>query len=275
MRVEKVLKAVLSTRVSTLALRILERTPVRSRLYSTSMHPTKGLLLGSGSMAEDWDQRAREGARFYVAPDYWASEEEFDLSGKQEVEAHILKGLSFPPDSRVLEIGCGLGRLLKPLARRFAEVHGVDISEEMITQCSERLRSLANVHVQQSDGSLATFPDGYFDFCFSWRVFQHIPEKRFVLRYLQEGSRVLKPGGTLRFDVAKDEGGSRRREGGGTWFGVVFTEDEVRRCLESCGLDTVEIRTEQREQRHARLGQRENWIVTGRRRGNGAPVGGS
>ncbi len=42
--------------------------------------------------------------------------------------------------SRILELGCGIGRLLKPLAfeRRDLELHGVDVSTEMIVQGKER-----------------------------------------------------------------------------------------------------------------------------------------
>ncbi len=262
MRLDSPLKAILRTKAGALVMRLTEYTPMRARLYSASIHPTRGILLGTGSMAEDWDRRAEENARFYIAPDDWTTEEEFDRSGEREVEAHILKDLALSPESRVLEIGCGLGRLLKPLASRSAEVHGVDISTEMISRAHERLSGLTNVRLRRTDGSLGAFPDGYFDLCYSWRVFQHVPRKQLVLQYFQEASRVLKPGGIFRFDVAKDEGGGRRRDQAGTWFGVVFSEEELRRCLTACGLEPLEVRNEGRKERHVLW---ENWIVTVRR----------
>jgi len=38
----------------------------------------------------------------------------------------------------VLDVGCGAGRLLGPLLSIGAEVHGVDISDDMIQHCRER-----------------------------------------------------------------------------------------------------------------------------------------
>ena len=261
---ESFLKRMLRTRAGALAMGVLERTPLRRHLYSTSIHPTRGVLVGSGSMAGDWDKRAQESARFYIAPDDWESEEEFERSGEREVEEYVLKDLSLSPQSRVLEIGCGIGRLLRPMAGRFADVHGVDISEEMIKRGRGRLADLENIHLQETDGSLAAFPDQSFDFCYSWRVFLHVPRKEYVLQYFRGAARVLKSGGLFRFDVAKDEGEGRRRDEAGTWFGVVFSEEELRSALEACGLEPLEIRNE------GRRGKRvfwENWIVTARRRG--------
>jgi len=45
-----------------------------------------------------------------------------------------------PETRRALEIGCGPGRLMRPLAAHFAEIHGVDVSDQMI-QLQERRRS--------------------------------------------------------------------------------------------------------------------------------------
>ena len=39
---------------------------------------------------------------------------------------------------RALEIGCGPGRLMKPLSRNFGEIHGVDVSDEMVRLARER-----------------------------------------------------------------------------------------------------------------------------------------
>ncbi|HLJ56301.1 MAG TPA: class I SAM-dependent methyltransferase, partial [Chthonomonadaceae bacterium] len=43
------------------------------------------------------------------------------------------------PNDRVLELGCGTGRVLVPLARRCAFIHGVDASEAMLAICREKL----------------------------------------------------------------------------------------------------------------------------------------
>ena len=85
-------------------------------------------------MREDWDQRAKENARYYVntATAEW-TDEEFFASGEQTVADEILTDLvnicqgKLSKDMRVLEIGCGAGRVTRALASLFGEVHGVDV----------------------------------------------------------------------------------------------------------------------------------------------------
>src|ERR1035438_1135786 len=87
-------------------------------------------------MRRDWDQRARENARYYVATGQkeW-SDEEFFEAGEQELRDHILNDLGNicqgkdPKAMKVLEIGCGAGRVTRALARYFGEVYAVDISQ--------------------------------------------------------------------------------------------------------------------------------------------------
>jgi len=67
-------------------------------------------------MQRDWDERARENARYYVATGNtdW-SDEEFFASGEQAIADDILTDMinicqgKDPKDMRVLEIGCGAG----------------------------------------------------------------------------------------------------------------------------------------------------------------------
>src|SRR5260370_39552204 len=88
-------------------------------------------------MREDWNARAREDAGYYVAfgrrsqTDAEFFETASDLVRSLERELQRLpseqrRGL------RGLEIGCGPGRVMRPMARHFAELHGVDVSDEMI-----------------------------------------------------------------------------------------------------------------------------------------------
>src|ERR1700741_3421539 len=89
-------------------------------------------------MRQDWDQRARENARYYVASgrEQWTDEEYF-RSGELNLQQEILTALGNvcrrkdPKRMRVLEIGCGTGRITRALAGYFGEVFAVDISAEM------------------------------------------------------------------------------------------------------------------------------------------------
>src|SRR5450432_3036280 len=86
-------------------------------------------------MRRDWDRRARENARYYVATGQkeW-SDEEFFGAGEHELKDQILNDLQNicqgkdPKTMKVLEIGCGAGRVTRALARFFGEVYAVDIS---------------------------------------------------------------------------------------------------------------------------------------------------
>ncbi len=130
-------------------------------------------------MREDWDARARENARHFIAtasPE-WNSEEFFN-SGRLNVFHEILtdlgnvcQGMS-AKNMKVLEIGCGAGRMTRALAEVFGEVYAVDVSGEMIAKAKEALADLGNVHLFQNNGadlrcwetgkSISRFPISFF-----------------------------------------------------------------------------------------------------------------
>jgi len=157
-------------------------------------------------MRQDWNRRALEDASYYVAFGRRAqSEEEFFATGVELAQglARELKRLQTSSSGwRALEIGCGLGRLMRPLAPRFAEIHGVDVSDEMLRRAAENLRDTANAHLHLTSGAdLAMFSDGFFDLIYSYAVFQHIPSREVVLQYLREARRVMREDAILRFQV--------------------------------------------------------------------------
>jgi len=78
-----------------------------------------------------------------------------------------------------LDFGCGVGRLLIPLARVCASVTGVDVSSHMLQEARRNceVRGINNVNLASSDDSLANV-QGTFDFIHSYIVFQHIPVER-------------------------------------------------------------------------------------------------
>ena len=94
-----------------------------------------------------------------------------------------------------LDFGCGVGRILIPLAKRCERVIGVDVSETMLSEARRNLgaRGLDNATLLRSDDRLSQMRSGY-DFLHSYIVFQHIPARRglTITRRLVEG---LEPGG--------------------------------------------------------------------------------
>jgi SAM-dependent methyltransferase len=85
---------------------------------------------------------------------------------------------SFNP-SRALDFGCGVGRLLLPLAARCREVTGVDVSPSMLSEARRNTDAVGatNVRLVKTDDRLSTV-EGPFDFVHSYIVLQHIPVER-------------------------------------------------------------------------------------------------
>jgi SAM-dependent methyltransferase len=185
-------------------------------------------------MRADWNRRAREDAHFYVAFGRRSQDEQEFLDGAADVmgalEAEFPRLAATSSDiRRALEIGCGPGRLMRPMSRFFGEIHGVDISDEMVRLACDQLKDIPHAHVHVTpDSSLGMFPEDCFDFVYSYIVFQHIPTRDVVLNYLREARRVVKPGGIVRCQLggtpAVDSEMQRESQ---TWTGCHFSGEEV------------------------------------------------
>jgi len=194
-------------------------------------------------MRADWDQRARENARHYVntANTQW-TDQEFFASGERTVAEEILTDMGNicqgkpPAGMRVLEIGCGAGRVTKALAKLFGEVHAVDVSGEMVRQAEEALRGYPKAFVYQNNGKdLTVVPEKEFDFAFSSIVFQHIPSREVIENYVREVHRLLRPGALFKFQVQGDSTLQTRPDD--TWLGVPFSERQAVDMAYRCGFD--------------------------------------
>lgn len=185
-------------------------------------------------MREDWNARARQDAYFYAGFGRRGQDDLEFLRSAAGIVARLEQEFFRLPSvrrdqSRALEIGCGPGRLLLPMSRHFGEVHGVDISEEMIAIARRHLQRVSNARLHVTPGSgLPMFADEFFDFIYSYVVFQHIPDRGVVWSYLRESKRVLKTGGIL---VCQLRGtpplDSERKREPSTWLGCSFESEEL------------------------------------------------
>ena len=77
-----------------------------------------------------------------------------------------------------LEFGCGVGRLLMPLARRSGRAMGVDAAPTMLRLCAENAREagLDNIELATDLGEFGLEP-GSLDLVISFLVLQHIPSE--------------------------------------------------------------------------------------------------
>jgi 2-polyprenyl-3-methyl-5-hydroxy-6-metoxy-1,4-benzoquinol methylase len=104
-----------------------------------------------------------------------------------------------------LDFGSGVGRLTIPLAQRFKNVVGVEISAAMISEAQRNCQSFAvwNVEFVKSDDHLSWVAQK-FDFVNSYHVLQHIPPAR-GMTIISGLLRVLNLGGVmaLEFPVSR------------------------------------------------------------------------
>lgn len=132
-----------------------------------------------------------------------------------EFLGHFTELAQLRPDERVLDIGCGIGRMARPLAGYLADhggYDGFDVSREGIEWCRRHYRGLAvpfrfdhadvaNALYNPGGGAAASefrfpYPDEGFDFAFAISVFTHLVQDD-AANYLAEAARVLRPGGRL------------------------------------------------------------------------------
>jgi cyclopropane fatty-acyl-phospholipid synthase-like methyltransferase len=132
-----------------------------------------------------WDNAASDpDVRYKYIADEWASTKTFlDLIEKNNNHWN-----------NVLEIGCGIGRLLVPLADKYSKCnfYGIDISDEMIKLAPKK----NNIKYQQLSDNL--------DLVYSMLVFQHI-EHQEKIDYINLAYQKLKFGGNLFFQFVIGE----------------------------------------------------------------------
>lgn len=96
-------------------------------------------------------------------------------------------------ESKILDYGCGYGRLTKEIAAKgFANVIGVDNSIGMIKRAK---RELPNLHFQHHTNRTSLFLDNQFDLVFLFAVLTCIPMDKDQNELVRELKRVIKPNG--------------------------------------------------------------------------------
>lgn len=96
--------------------------------------------------------------------------------------------------TRLLEIGVGTGLMLRYYAPH-TEVHGIDLSAEMLQRAKEKQAVLPHVRsLQQMDACRLSFADDSFDVAVAPFIISVVPDP---LRALDEMARVVRPGGSI------------------------------------------------------------------------------
>jgi len=152
-------------------------------------------------MREGWDSR--------ISSDYlsWMndrvnSDAELWSTGDRDLQ-QLLQELEISELNQLtaLELGCGVGRLLKGANKFFQKLTGVDVSKEAISKASKLLEKDINIELRLSDGtSLDFIADDSIDFVYSFGVLSNMPVYA-CAKNLLEIARILKCGGRARLQV--------------------------------------------------------------------------
>lgn len=171
------------------------------------------------STDKDWEKWGATDAYFGVISDekYHAeclsesAKEEFFQSGETHV-GQVLETIrnNFDPNyspQTAMDFGCGVGRLIIPMARCMQHVLGVDVSSSMINEakknCAEK--NVKNARFVESDDALSRV-ECKFDLVHSFIVLQHIPWRR-GRKILKSLSNCVQPGGFLAVQFLADYDG--------------------------------------------------------------------
>lgn len=100
---------------------------------------------------------------------------------------------------RILDLGCGNGRLTQLFDRQKIDYVGVDTAAKMV-EIAQKKYPQDNFFIQKNPIKI-DMPTDTFDLVFCLSVFHHVPSEQSRLKYLKEIHRVLKPNGRLILTV--------------------------------------------------------------------------
>jgi MPBQ/MSBQ methyltransferase len=144
-----------------------------------------------------------------LKPEDLAPVDEFHIRGR-EATVELARRASLKPDSRVLDVGCGLGGSGRYLAAEHAcQVTGIDLTQEYVDVANALAGMVGlsdRVAFRQASALEMPFDDGSFDVVWTEHVQMNIGDKR---AFYREIARVTRPKGLLLFhDIFLGDGGS-------------------------------------------------------------------
>jgi ubiquinone/menaquinone biosynthesis C-methylase UbiE len=168
-----------------------------------------------------------------------------------ESDAQIVDALEamLPGRSRVLDVGCGFGRVSLPLAERGHRVDGLDLTPELIIEAQRRAAELG-LDVRFTQGSMRSLPyeaDSFDAVLALWSYFHELLEEDEQVHALAEMWRVVAPGGFVlvegplpRDPIPADRVARDLVEG---LAHVQFVHDEttLRRACKKAGIPSPEV----------------------------------
>ncbi|KKQ43421.1 MAG: UbiE/COQ5 methyltransferase [Microgenomates group bacterium GW2011_GWC1_37_8] len=144
--------------------------------------------------AGEWEKRAKRPGLLSVMSIRWSEDE--CRKATESLKNEIFSFLPKLAGKRILEIGCGIGRITLDLAKRSAQLYAIDISPAMLSRAQRVIKS-NNVTFFSKCAHNTGFSDNYFDVVLEVTVLQHIVNESLFRKTLAEIKRVIKPDGFI------------------------------------------------------------------------------
>ncbi|HYM00446.1 MAG TPA: class I SAM-dependent methyltransferase, partial [Blastocatellia bacterium] len=157
-------------------------------------------------------------------PTLMAGREHFQKEAESLIADDVLLKLRPGQLDRLLEIGCGVGVILRPLSEHVAEAVGLD-HPSCLRKFSE-LGIPANVELVPGQWPEAK-PEGSFDRILVYSVLQYLSGPEEARLFIKECLRILRPGGTLMLGDVPNVDSKRRFLNSS--FGRKFSEEYAKR----------------------------------------------
>lgn len=143
-----------------------------------------------------WDDRVALDPIYWIAAEVF-TEDELIASGERD----FLELFPEQPESTgtALEIGCGVGRLLLPASRVFAQLYGVDVSPQALANAERLLQGRERVTLSVASSG-AELPDITVDIVYSFATLPHLTPRVF-LDYLDAMFARLQVGGVATVQI--------------------------------------------------------------------------
>jgi ubiquinone/menaquinone biosynthesis C-methylase UbiE len=164
------------------------------------------------SMTSGWNAMAELDPLWAVLSDpkkkfgKW-DKEEFFRDGQREAirVTHMCgeNGIHISP-GKMLDFGCGVGRMTRAFSEYFHASVGIDVSGKMVELARKFNADRLQCEFVASASAALPFADFTFDFVFSVLVLQHLPKKSMILDYISEFIRVAKDGGVVVFQLTNE-----------------------------------------------------------------------
>uniref|UniRef100_A0A6U2CZN2 Methyltransferase domain-containing protein n=1 Tax=Hemiselmis andersenii TaxID=464988 RepID=A0A6U2CZN2_HEMAN len=184
-------------------------------LYVLLKIPSRAYKDGEGTVGKEYDAWTEEGLLEY----YWGEHIHLGYYDEDDRKAvmnplksskvfkdtkykfieEMYKWSGADKPAKVLDVGCGIGGTSRYLANKLGDdstVTGITLSPKQVERATAlaKERDLNNVDFRVMDALKMEFEDNTFDLVWACESGEHMPDKR---KYIEEMSRVLKPGGTL------------------------------------------------------------------------------